>query len=103
MWNQTNVDRLKHDLLENYNTLTRPENHNKVTRCTLGLTIIHIALDEARSVLTTHAWARMNWTDSKISWDNKSYDGISEIRVTADEARLSENARLERINNIIKL
>lgn len=89
LWNQTDVDRLKQDLLTNYNRLTRPENQNTVTKCHLQLTVIHIELDETRGVLTTHAWLKMNWTDSKLSWDNGSYDGITEIRITADEARLS--------------
>ena len=91
MWNQTNVDRLKHDLLNGYDPLNRPENNNKATKCNVALTVINIALDETRGVLTTHAWARLNWTDSKMSWDNSSYDGIGVIRVTPDEARLNES------------
>lgn len=90
-------------MLTNYDRLTRPENQNKATRCNVALTIIHMQMDEARGVLTTHAWLKMNWTDSKMSWDNNSYDGISEIRVTADEARLNVHFTLHFIDNIINL
>jgi hypothetical protein len=93
LWNATEIDRLKADLLKNYNTNTRPEEYKTATKCQIALTLIHIDLDETRGVLTSHAWLKMNWTDGKLSWDNGSYGGINEIRVAADEARGKFSAR----------
>lgn len=82
-------------MLANYDRLARPEHHNVATICHVGITLIHMELDEARGVLTTHGWLKMNWSDSKMKWDNNSYGGITEIRVPADEARFSESFTLD--------
>lgn len=83
--NATNIDKLKKDLLTNYDRLTRPEQYKTKTLCHAGLALIHLDLDETRGVLTSHVWMRMNWSDSKLTWDNRSYDGISELHFSADE------------------
>lgn len=85
LWNATNVDKLKVDLLSGYDRLTRPENYGTVTECWVGLTVIQMELDETRGVLETHAWMRMNWTDSKMKWDPKNYADIKQLNVHADE------------------
>jgi Neurotransmitter-gated ion-channel ligand binding domain len=86
-WNETDVDKLKADLLKGYDRLTRPAQFKEKTFCEIGVTLININLDETRGVLTSHAWLRMNWSDSKLSWDNESYGGIASLHVTADEVR----------------
>lgn len=70
--------------MKDYNRFTRPEQYDTATKCYLGLTLIHMDLDETRGVLTTHAWLKMNWTDSKLSWDNESY-AMNDLHVAADE------------------
>lgn len=85
LWNHTDVDRLKTDLLTNYDRLTRPANHNVPTRCNISITLIHMELDETKGLLDSHIWVKMFWNDSKLIWDNASYGGIGEIRVDADE------------------
>ena len=85
---ETNVDKLKRDLLKSYNKYTRPEQYNTATFCELSMTLIHIDLDETRGVLTSHAWLKMNWSDSKLSWDNNSY-GMNDLHVAADEVHIS--------------
>lgn len=47
----------------------------------------NIDLDETKGTLSTHAWMKMNWSDSKLSWDNASYGGIDSLHLTADEVR----------------
>lgn len=87
LWNETNVDRLRKDLLHGYDRFARPANKEVKTPLNISLTILHIDLDETRSVLASHIWLKMKWTDTKLKWDNRSYDGITEIRVNADEVR----------------
>jgi nicotinic acetylcholine receptor len=79
------VDKLKADLLDGYDRLTRPENYATVTECWVGLTVIQMELDETRGVLETHAWMRLNWSDSKLKWDPKDYEEIKQLNVQADE------------------
>lgn len=86
----TDVDRLKKDLLEDYDPLTRPSNAKDANSLHVSITLINIDLDEKRGVLTTHAWLKMNWSDVKLSWDPKAYDGIQEMRVGADEVNKRE-------------
>lgn len=86
-WNQTYTDKLKQDLLKNYDKNARPHEHDSLTKCFVALTLIHIDLDETRGVLVTHAWLKMNWTDSKLSWNNASYGGQTLLHVAADEVR----------------
>jgi Neurotransmitter-gated ion-channel ligand binding domain len=86
-WNKTDVDILKEALLKDYDKNTRPAQYKEKTNCHITMTLINIDLDEKRSVLTSHAWLKMNWSDTKLTWDNESYNGISELRVTADEVR----------------
>lgn len=85
MWNETNIDKLKADLLKGYDKLNRPENFQTATKCDLGLTVIHMDLDEKNGVLETHAWLRLNWTDSKLKWVPETYENISQVNVAADE------------------
>lgn len=79
------MDKLKADLLSGYDKLTRPENNAVITQCNVGLTVIYMELDETKGVLETHAWMRLNWTDSKLKWDPKNYDNIKQLNVHADE------------------
>lgn len=86
-WNETNIDKLKGELLQDYDRLNRPENFETATQCWLGLTIIHMELDETKGVLETHAWMRMNWSDSKLKWDPSKNSNITQINVQPDEVR----------------
>lgn len=79
------MDKLKADLLKDYDRLTRPENSEVATKCWLALTVIHMDLDEKEGVLETHAWLKMNWTDSKLKWDPKKYSDITTFNIHADE------------------
>lgn len=85
LWNQTNVDRLRKDLLKDYDVNARPEHYMTQTQCNISITVLSVDLDEARGVLITHSWMKMMWTDSKLVWDNNSYGGISDLHFAADE------------------
>ncbi len=59
LFNLTNVDKLKRDLLKHYDTQVRPENHEVTTVVKLGIRFLRIELDEAASTLKTHCWVDM--------------------------------------------
>lgn len=59
IWNATNADKLKRDLLMTYDKFLRPTEHFNKTTVTLELSFLHLDLDEAESVLHAHCWTRM--------------------------------------------
>lgn len=81
----TDNDILKKDLLDGYDPLTRPVANKDAVTLHVSITLINIDLDEKRGVLTTHAWLKMNWTDTKLAWDPKTYNSIEVLRLGADE------------------
>ncbi|KAG5679171.1 hypothetical protein PVAND_008761 [Polypedilum vanderplanki] len=85
LWNDTNIDKLKSELLKNYDRFARPENHNSVTNLSVGITVIHMDLIESKGILETHAWLKLRWNDGKFKWDPKAYDNITMIHMAADE------------------
>lgn len=83
------MDRLKKDLLVDYDRLTRPASYDTPTDCWIGLTVINMELDETKGVLETHAWMRLNWSDPKMTWDPSQYGGVKQLNLAADEVSCS--------------
>jgi hypothetical protein len=59
LFNLTNVDKLKRDLLKHYDTQVRPENHEVTTDVKLGISLLRIDLDEVASTLKAHCWVNI--------------------------------------------
>lgn len=85
LWNATDLDILKQDLLHDYDPIMRPSDSKASNSLHVGMTLINIDLDENRGVLTSHAWLKMNWSDSKLQWKPEDYNGIDHLRIGADE------------------
>lgn len=88
LWNATDLDILKQDLLHDYDPIMRPSDSKASNSLHVGMTLINIDLDENRGVLTSHAWLKMNWSDSKLQWKPEDYNGIDHLRIGADEVNL---------------
>ncbi|PSN48328.1 hypothetical protein C0J52_03410 [Blattella germanica] len=69
-WNATWTDRLKRDLLLNYDKFARPAQHTNTTTVRLGMTFRHIAL---------------TWTDEKLKWNESDYGGLGVLHVADHE------------------
>jgi hypothetical protein len=85
LWNDTDIDTLRKDLLDGYEINSRPSQANDANSLHVAMTLINIDLDENRGVLTSHAWIKMNWSDIKLRWDPLKYNNIQQIRMGADE------------------
>lgn len=85
VWNETDIDILKTSLLKDYDTHIRPDNSKTATVLWVGITVLHMEVVESTSTLETHAWLKMNWTDSKMKWDPAKFNGISSLRLSADD------------------
>nr|QQH14667.1 nicotinic acetylcholine receptor alpha 9 subunit [Blattella germanica] len=84
-WNATWTDRLKRDLLLNYDKFARPAQHTNTTTVRLGMTFRHIALDELKAIMTVQGWTRMTWTDEKLKWNESDYGGLGVLHVADHE------------------
>lgn len=59
MWNSTYTDKLRHDLLLNYDKFARPSQHYNVTTVTFGLSIKHLEVNEFKSTMTLHTYLQL--------------------------------------------
>ncbi|KAG8305862.1 hypothetical protein J6590_060218 [Homalodisca vitripennis] len=85
LWNATWTDELKHDLLLKYDKFARPAQHTNVTEVTFKVTILHIEVDEAKSMMIINGWTHIQWLDEKLRWNQSDYGGISKIHVADHE------------------
>jgi len=72
--------RLRQDLLKNYSKDVHPViNHTHTVKVDVGLALIHLDLDEKKSILEVDAWLRLNWKDEFLSWNSSEYEGLKTI------------------------
>lgn len=84
-WNATWTDRLKRDLLLNYDKFARPAQHTNTTVVNLGMTFRHVALEELKSIMTVQGWVKMSWLDEKLKWNETEYGGLNVLHVANHE------------------
>lgn len=58
-WNSTWTDKLKRDLLTNYDKFSRPVEHYNQTIVTVGINVRHIEFDANKPVFTVYGWFQM--------------------------------------------
>lgn len=80
-------ERLRSDLLKGYpgKTVHPVKNHSSTVRVDLGMALIHLDLDEMKSVLEVDGWMRLNWTDEYLSWDPAQYEDLRQIHFSPKE------------------
>ncbi|XP_055639088.1 neuronal acetylcholine receptor subunit alpha-5-like isoform X1 [Toxorhynchites rutilus septentrionalis] len=78
---QTWPEKLKHDLLENYDRTIRPAQHYNVTNVDVKFTIVHVDIDEEHSFFSVSGWIKMNWTDNRMIWNRDEYGGLQSITI----------------------
>ena len=49
------------------------------------MAVIHLDLDERRSVLDIDSWMRFNWTDQYLSWDPQLHGNVTQIHLGSEE------------------
>ena len=66
--------KLRQDLLKNYDKIPHPvDDPDETVEVQLGMALIHVDMDEKKSLITVDSWMRMAWKDSKLSWNPKDY------------------------------
>ncbi|XP_055539133.1 neuronal acetylcholine receptor subunit beta-4-like isoform X1 [Wyeomyia smithii] len=80
---QTWVDKLKKDLLANYDRNLRPTQHFNVTSVDLKMTIRHVDIDEETSIFSVYGWVKMSWLDLRMTWSPADYGGLDSILISS--------------------
>ncbi|VDK68319.1 unnamed protein product [Litomosoides sigmodontis] len=77
--------RLRNDLMHNYNPLERPvERSEDPVVVTLGVIFQQIIdLNEREEKLEVNAWLKLTWRDMKLRWDPLEYENVTDLRHTA--------------------
>ena len=66
--------KLRQDLLKNYDKIPHPvDDPDETVEVQLGMALIHVDMDEKKSLITVDSWMRMAWKDTKLSWNPKDY------------------------------
>ncbi|KAJ4444374.1 hypothetical protein ANN_06166, partial [Periplaneta americana] len=84
-WNATWTDRLKRNLLLNYDKFARPAQHTNTTVVNIGMTFRHVALDELKSIMTVQGWVKMSWIDEKLKWNESEYGDLGILHLANHE------------------
>jgi len=78
--------KLRTDLLSRYTKDVHPvKDHRQAVRVDLGMALIHLDLDERKSVLEVDGWMRLNWTDEYLKWDPVQYNNLTQIHFGSEE------------------
>ncbi|XP_074030506.1 nicotinic acetylcholine receptor alpha 10 subunit isoform X1 [Leptinotarsa decemlineata] len=85
LWNSTHTDKLRQDLLLNYDKFARPSQHFNATQVRLGMSIKHIEVNELKSSLTVYCWLRLVWNDEKLKWNPEEYGNLSVLHLAEHE------------------
>ncbi|VDM69172.1 unnamed protein product, partial [Strongylus vulgaris] len=83
VYGNEDAKRLYDDLMVNYNRHRRPATgpHEPLTiKLKLRLSQI-IDVHEIDQIMTCSVWLKQVWIDKKLSWDPKSYGGVSVLYV----------------------
>ena len=82
----TAKQRLRAHLMQNYDKSIHPvEDHNEAVTVKLGMALIHLDIDEKKSLLTADAWMRMSWNDPNLAWQTEIFENVSLIHFGSEE------------------
>nr|CAH7738580.1 unnamed protein product [Callosobruchus chinensis] len=85
IWNSTDTDKLRKDLLLNYDKFARPAQHFNATAVRFGLSILHVEANEFKSTFTVFSVLHLAWTDEKLKWNSSDYGGIKKLHLAEHE------------------
>ena len=84
--NMTGKQRLRAHLMQNYDKSIHPvEDHEKPVNVSLGMALIHVDLDEKKSLIIVDGWMRMAWNDPNLAWQPEIFENVSSMHFGADE------------------
>ncbi|XP_077298141.1 acetylcholine receptor subunit alpha-L1-like [Arctopsyche grandis] len=84
--NLTDVERLRQDLLKDYDKYRRPVlSESTITSLMLYYSVKSVSFDVTKSILTTHGNLIAHWIDHLLLWDPADYDNITYMNFNTKE------------------
>ncbi|XP_059082265.1 acetylcholine receptor subunit alpha-type acr-16-like isoform X1 [Tigriopus californicus] len=78
--------KLRCHLLEHYDIHVHPvKDSSKAVTVAIGMAIIHLDVNEMKSVMGVDAWMRFDWKDEFLTWDPMDYDNLTQIHLAVGE------------------
>ncbi|XP_050097033.1 neuronal acetylcholine receptor subunit alpha-2-like [Anopheles aquasalis] len=78
-WTPTDADRLRKDILKDYDPALRPAPFANVTTVETSVTITHVEINELKSIFSMYGWMKFSWKDGRLLWEPASYGNISTL------------------------
>lgn len=47
----------------------------ELTTLKVGITVIHIEVDENKNLFTVNGWTNMEWSDDRLKWNSSQFGG----------------------------
>ncbi|KAK9730025.1 Neurotransmitter-gated ion-channel ligand binding domain [Popillia japonica] len=85
LWNATYTDKLRQDLLLNYDKFARSSPHQNTTKVLFSIVLRHVEVNEFKSALTVYAISKLVWHDEKLKWNASDYGGIENLNMAEHE------------------
>ena len=64
----------------NYNKEIHPVlEYTEPVNVSLGMALIHVDLDEMKSLIVVDGWMRMTWDDPKLKWNPDDFDNVTQM------------------------
>ncbi len=82
----TAKQRLRAHLMQDYDKSIHPlEDHRDTVNVSLGMALIHMDLDEKKSLIIVDGWMRLTWNDPNLSWNPDLFDNVTLMHFGAEE------------------
>jgi len=78
--------RVRDHLMLNYDKNIHPVlEYTDPVNVSLGMALIHVDLDEMKSLIVVDGWMRMTWDDPSLKWNPDDFDNVTQMHFRADE------------------
>lgn len=76
--------KIKDKLFKNYDKSKTIIQNVSNTTVKIGISVIHLDIDEKNRIMTSDLWMRLVWTDKELSWEPRNFGNVSNIKVKPD-------------------
>ena len=77
--------KIKAKLFKNYDKSKTIIQNVSNTTVKIGISVIHLDIDENNRIMTSDLWMRFVWQDKELAWEPKNFGNASNIKVKPDE------------------
>ena len=76
--------KIKDKLFKNYDKSKTIIQNVSNTTVKIGISVIHLDIDEKNRIMTSDLWMRFVWQDKELTWEPRNFGNVSNIKVKPD-------------------